>query len=79
MDKFSLNGLYFILFECQTDRPKIAGFQHVAELVVDRVLAMRIVLTQRQPNVPESLVAEARRAFLDNRDKVWPEALSSAV
>jgi hypothetical protein len=34
---------------------------------------------QGLPDVPESLVAEARRAFLDNRDKVWLEALSSAV
>jgi hypothetical protein len=54
-----------------------AGFRPVADMVVARVLAMRLVWVQGRPGVPESLIAEARRAFLDNRDKVWLSALSS--
>jgi hypothetical protein len=48
-----------------------AGFRYVADLLIVRVLAMRSVWEQGQPDVPESLVAEARRAYLNNRDKVW--------
>lgn len=48
-----------------------AGFKPVADLVIARVLALRSVWVQARPDVPESLVAEARRAFLNNRDKVW--------
>jgi len=47
-----------------------AGFHHVADLVIARVLAMRQIWVQGQPNVPEYIVAEARRAFLNDRDKV---------
>lgn len=54
-----------------------AGFRPVADMVVARVLAMRLVWVQGRPGVPESLIAEARRAFLDNRDKVWLSVLSS--
>lgn len=46
-----------------------AGFHYVADLVVARVLAMRQVWVQGQPNVPEHIVAEARRAFLNDHDK----------
>jgi hypothetical protein len=57
-----------------------AGFHHVADLVVARVLAMRqVVWVQGQPDVPDQLVAEARRAFLNDRDKVWLNASSSAM
>lgn len=56
-----------------------AGFLHVADLVVARVLALRQVWVQGLPNVPESLVVEARRAFLNNRDKVWLDAQASAT
>ncbi|MCI0550318.1 MAG: GNAT family N-acetyltransferase [Anaerolineae bacterium] len=56
-----------------------AGFQYVADLVVVRVLALRQVWVQGRPDVPESLVAEARRAFLNNRDKVWSDARTSAA
>ena len=56
-----------------------AGFHHVADLVVSRVLAMRLVCVQGQPGVPAQVVAEARRAFLDDRDKVWLRAVSPAA
>jgi GNAT superfamily N-acetyltransferase len=53
-----------------------AGFHHVADLVIARVLAMRQVWVSGLLGVPESIVAEARRAFLNDRDKVWLKALS---
>jgi acetyltransferase (GNAT) family protein len=53
-----------------------AGFHHVADLVIERVLAMRQVWVSGLLGVPESIVAEARRAFLNDRDKVWLKALS---
>jgi ribosomal protein S18 acetylase RimI-like enzyme len=56
-----------------------AGFHHVADLVVARVLAMRQVWVQGQPDVPEDIIAEARRAFLNNRDKVWRAVTSPAM
>ena len=56
-----------------------AGFRYVADLVLARVLALRQVWVQGRPNVPESLVAEARRAFLNNRDKVWLDARTSVT
>ena len=48
-----------------------AGFHHVADLVVTRVLAIRQVWVQGQPGVQEDIIEEARRAFLNDRDKVW--------
>lgn len=56
-----------------------AGFHYVADLVVARVLAMRQVWVQGQPGVPEHIVAEARRAFLNDRDKIWLTAASSTM
>ncbi len=56
-----------------------AGFHHVADLVVERVLALRMVWVQGQPDVPDPLVAEARRAFLNDRDKVWLNAVPSTI
>lgn len=56
-----------------------AGFCHVADLVIERVLAMRQVWVTGLPDVPESIVAAARRAFLNDRDKVWLNALSSPI
>jgi hypothetical protein len=56
-----------------------AGFHHVADLVIERVLAMRQVWVMGLPGVPESIVAEARRAFLNDRDKVWTNAISSTI
>jgi ribosomal protein S18 acetylase RimI-like enzyme len=54
-----------------------AGFTYVADLFIARVLALRQVWIQGQPDIPEHLVAEARRAFLNNRDRVWRQAWSS--
>jgi len=51
-----------------------AGFHHVAVLAIERVLAMRQVWVTGLPGVPETMVAEARRAFLNDRDKVWLKA-----
>jgi GNAT superfamily N-acetyltransferase len=56
-----------------------AGFHHVADLVVARVLAIRQVWVQGQPGVPEHIVAEARRAFLNDRDRVWKSVASSSI
>ncbi len=52
-----------------------AGFQAVADMAVERVLAMRQVWVLGHPGVPDDLVAEARRVFLDNRDRVWLAAM----
>jgi hypothetical protein len=56
-----------------------AGFRHVADLVIERVLAMRQVWVTGLPDVPESIVTEARRAFLNDRDKVWLNTMSSTM
>jgi hypothetical protein len=56
-----------------------AGFQHVADLVIQRVLAMRQVWVVGLPDMPESIVAAARRAFLNDRDQVWLNAISSTL
>jgi len=53
-----------------------AGFHFVADMVLARVLAMRMVWVQGRPGVPEGAVAEARRAFLDNRDTVWLKGMA---
>jgi hypothetical protein len=47
-----------------------AGFRRVAELMVVSVGTGRLAWIQGMPDAPESLVAEARRAFLDNREQV---------
>jgi len=47
-----------------------AGFTYVADLVIARVLTFRQIWAQGQPGVPESLVADARRVFLNNLDTV---------
>lgn len=48
-----------------------AGFHYVADLAIERVLGLRQVWVLSRPGVPEAIVAEARRAFLGDRDKVW--------
>jgi hypothetical protein len=48
-----------------------AGFHHVADLAIRRELAMRQAWVVGLPGVPEPIVAEARRVFLNDRDKVW--------
>lgn len=52
-----------------------AGFRPVADLVIERVIAMRLVWAQPRPGVAADLVAEARRVFLGDREKVWQEAV----
>jgi predicted acetyltransferase len=56
-----------------------AGFIYIADLVVARVLALRQMWVQGRPDVPENMVTEARRVFLNDRDKVWLDARSSAA
>ena len=56
-----------------------AGFHHVADLVLERVVAIRQVWVVGLPSVPEAIVAEARRAFLNNRDQVWSNSLISTA
>jgi hypothetical protein len=56
-----------------------AGFTYVADLVVERVLALRQVWVQGRPNVPENLVTEARRVFLNDREQVWRKAPVSGI
>ncbi len=56
-----------------------AGFHHVADLVIERVLAMRQVWVTGLPGVSEKIVAEARRAFLNDRDNVWRNVAPSAI
>jgi hypothetical protein len=56
-----------------------AGFHYVGDLVVARVLAIRQVWVQGGPGVPDSILAEARRAFLNDRDKIWKTAASCSV
>jgi hypothetical protein len=51
-----------------------AGFRLVADLLIARVLTLRSVWMQGGPDVPEDLVAEARRAFLNSRERVWQAA-----
>lgn len=53
-----------------------AGFRHVADLELNRVVGPRLAWVRGLPGVPESLLAEARRVFLDNRDQVWLQALT---
>jgi ribosomal protein S18 acetylase RimI-like enzyme len=56
-----------------------AGFQRVAGIGVARVLALRMVWVQGLPGVPERLVAQARRAFLNDRARIWLTAPSAAA
>ena len=56
-----------------------AGFHHVADLVIERVLAMRQAWVTALPGVPEPIVVEARRAFLNDRDQLWTKTISSGM
>jgi ribosomal protein S18 acetylase RimI-like enzyme len=47
-----------------------AGFHHVADLVIKRVQARRQVWVIGLPGEPESIVAEARRTYLTDQDKI---------
>jgi GNAT superfamily N-acetyltransferase len=52
-----------------------AGFQPVADLVVARVIAMRMLWVRAHPGAPEQWVTDARRAVLGDRDRAWLAAL----
>ena len=56
-----------------------AGFTHVADLVVTRVKTLRHIGIQRRPNVSADLVAQARRVFLNDREKVWLSVSNSSI
>ena len=55
-----------------------AGFHHVADLFIERVLAIRQVWVQGLPDIPEQIISEARRVFLNDRGKIWRDAASYA-
>jgi len=48
-----------------------AGFHPVADLLVERVLGLRLVWAEGHPEVPAGWVAEARRVYLGDREQVW--------
>ena len=54
-----------------------AGFHHIADLVIEPGLSMRQVSVTGKAGILESIVAEARRVFLNERDKVWSGSVSS--
>ena len=54
----------------------LAGFKPVADLVLERMLALRRVWVWGRPGVPEVLVADVRRAVLGDRDRAWLAALA---
>ena len=56
-----------------------AGFIHVADLVITRVKTLRRIGIQGQPSVPANLIAQARRVFLNDRDKVWLPVSDSSL
>ena len=53
--------------------------QIVADLVMARVLTLRQVWVQGQPGIPDHIVAEAQRAFLNDRGKIWKNVASSVM
>jgi GNAT superfamily N-acetyltransferase len=56
-----------------------AGFHHVADLVLERVLPVRHVWVEGLPSVQEAILTEARRVFLNDRGKILPNATSAFV
>lgn len=54
-----------------------AGFHHVADLALERVLPVRQVWVEGLPDVPEGIVSEARRVFLNERGKIRSRVASS--
>lgn len=48
-----------------------AGFKSVADLVVARVFMRSQIWAIARPGVPDSMVGEAQRVFLNNREKLW--------
>lgn len=48
-----------------------AGFKGVADLVEAQESSMRQIWAVARPGVPEYLVGDARRVFLNSREKLW--------
>ena len=57
----------------------LAGFRPVADLIVARALAVRLVWVRGRPGIPEHVVTDARRALLGDRDRAWLAALLPAT
>jgi GNAT superfamily N-acetyltransferase len=56
----------------------LCGFQPIVDIVLDRVLAIRMSWARGCPGASEQLVEDARRKLLDGRHEAWLAALSSA-
>ena len=56
----------------------LCGFQPIIDIVLDRVLAIRMAWARGCPGAPKQLVEEARRKLLGGRHEAWLAALSSA-
>jgi GNAT superfamily N-acetyltransferase len=56
----------------------LAGFQPIADMVLDRALGLRMTWVRGRPGVPEKFVEDARRALLGQRYDAWQSALSLA-
>jgi GNAT superfamily N-acetyltransferase len=55
-----------------------AGFQRIADVLIHPVNALRLAWAQGYPDVLQSLVDEACRVFLDNRNRIWLDPLPAA-
>jgi len=55
----------------------LCGFQPIIDIVLDRVLAIRMSWARGCPGAPEQLVEDARRKLLGGRHEAWLAALSS--
>ena len=55
----------------------LAGFRPVADLVVARVIGIRRFWVRGRDGVPETIVSDARRSLLGDRDQAWLAALSA--
>ena len=57
----------------------LCGFQPIIDIVLDRVLAIRMFWARECPGAPEQLVEDARRKLLGGRHEAWLAALSSVI
>jgi GNAT superfamily N-acetyltransferase len=55
----------------------LCSFQPIVDIVMDRVLAIRMSWARGCPGAPEQLVEDARRKLLGRRHEAWLAALSS--
>ncbi len=56
----------------------LAGFLPVADLVVTRMIGIRQFWVRGRAGAPETVVSDARRALLGDRDRAWLAALLAA-